>query len=197
MVSLQRVSALAGHINPGQYGAVGRDGPSVTLAELRPTSIVQINGASAQDLHGFARQYGLSSLPAANTAACSETMSLIGNGPGKWLLTSGEMAPAELVLAVTSVLSGDGATVTDLSHARTVVRIRGRRAVDVLMKGCSADLESMQPGDAKATMLVSLSGIVHCLDGETYDVYVFRSFGVSLWEWLNDGALEYGYNIEP
>jgi hypothetical protein len=28
------------------------------------------------------------------------------------------------------------------------------------------------------------------------DVYVFRSFGASLWEWLQGGAAEVGYTVE-
>jgi sarcosine oxidase gamma subunit len=39
--------------------------------------------------------------------------------------------------------------------------------------------------------------IIHCVSDEIVDVYVFRSFGASLWEWLRGGAAEFGYRVLP
>ena len=38
--------------------------------------------------------------------------------------------------------------------------------------------------------------VIHCVADDSADVYVFRSFGASLWEWLRGGAEEFGYTVE-
>ena len=44
-----RRSALDGHYQPGRFGVLSEDGPHVVLAECRPRSIAQVNGAPDSD----------------------------------------------------------------------------------------------------------------------------------------------------
>jgi sarcosine oxidase gamma subunit len=54
----------------------------------------------------------------------------------------------------------------------------------------------MVPGDCVASLLSHFTVIIHCVTEDSADVYVFRSFGASLWEWLRGGAEEFGYTVE-
>jgi sarcosine oxidase subunit gamma len=92
--------------------------------------------------------------------------------------------------------SSTDATVSDLSHARTVLRVSGAAWKDLLAKGCPADIDAMVPGDCVASLLSHFTVIIHCVTEDSADVYVFRSFGASLWEWLKRGAEEFGYTVE-
>lgn len=193
MSKVNRSSALVGHRRDGRFGASDEDTPGVALQELALGAIAQINGApdegTLQDL------LAIDTPLQANRAVHGPAYELIWNGPGKWLAVSETEDSEGFILDLRNKLEVAGATVTDLSQARSVVRIAGARACDVLCKGCPADIESMSSGDSMATLMGTLSSVVHCREtGRSFDVYVFRSFGQSFWEWVTDASLEYGYS---
>ena len=194
MSSVERLSALSAQRQDGSFGAHARESPGVVLEELKPAALAQINGAPDEETLG--RLLDLDEILRPRRAALGKTYDTIWNGPGKWLSVSTEREPAAFVAELRSRLKASDATVTDLSHARTIVRISGNRVCDVLCKGCPADLEGLSNGDAVATQIGSLSTLIHCREaGAVFDLYVFRSFGQSFWEWLTDAALEYGYTV--
>ena len=39
------------------------------------------------------------------------------------------------------------------------------------------------------------TGLVHRAGADRYELYAMRSFALSVWEWLIDAALEFGYDI--
>jgi len=191
---VKRQSALAGHRRDGRFGATFEETVGVTLEELELSAIAQINGAPVEStLQDLLR---LEESLQVNRAVLGSAYDLIWNGPGKWLAVSESEDSAGFVLDLRNWLEHTGATVTDLSQARTVVRITGANSCDVLCKGCPADIESMRNGDSMATLMGTLSSVVHCREaGGSFDVYVFRSFGQSFWEWLTDASLEFGYSV--
>lgn len=194
MSKVKRQSALVGHRRDGRFGAASGEKAGVTLVELELSAIAQINGApvesALQDRLAFEESLQ------ANRTALGSGYVLIWNGPGKWLAVSESQDSLRFVLDLRNRLEDTGATVTDLSQARTVVRISGANACDVLCKGCPADIESMRSGDSMATLMGTLSSVVHCREaGGSFDVYVFRSFGQSFWEWLTDASLEFGFSV--
>src|SRR3546814_8163491 len=101
--------------------------------------------------------------------------------------------------ALRTALVGMAATVLDLSDARTVIRLAGFGAPDVLARGCSLDLHprSFAPGAVAQSTIAKAGVILHQVDGPereggpVYDIYVARSFAEYLWLWLADAAAEY------
>ncbi len=191
-----RVSALESHVRPGRYGAAIDGTPGVVLQEWRPSAIVQINGAP--DGKDFGQALGfleLEALPRPRRACPGKAATLLWNGPGRWLAVSADAPPARFVNDFREALKGSDATITDLSHARSVVRITGPHACEVLLQGCPLDLELFGENDCAASLLGHLSVQLHGLGDGGFDVYGFRSFGVALWEWLVDASLEYGLEV--
>jgi sarcosine oxidase gamma subunit len=35
------------------------------------------------------------------------------------------------------------------------------------------------------------------LGGDSFDLYVYRGFALSFWEWLTEAAAETGYRVDP
>lgn len=191
MSDIERVSALKGHRIDGEFGASVAV-PGVTLGVLAPMAIAQVNGAPAEDV--LQTRFTFEQPLQARRVAQNDSCSLIWNGPGKWFAVSQSESPREFVASLRVKLDHTDATVTDLSHARTVIRISGQHAADVLCKGCPGDIEAMQTGACMATLMGSIAALVHCCETQqSFDIYVFRSFGQAFWEWLTDAALEYGY----
>ena len=184
MAEDRRSSALDRHYERGTFGAAGAAAPAIRMSERRGLAMAQVNGAPEE------------AGPAPLRSLAEEDAVLMWTGPGQWFAASETLDAAGLVAALEERLSSTGATVTDLSHARTVLRLRGPAWRDLLAKGCPVDVDALGPGDCAATLLGHFAVIVHCVADDTADVYVFRSFGVSLWEWLRGGAEEFGYTVE-
>ena len=181
MAENNRRSALEAHYRPGRHGVAGREG--VTLVERRGLAMAQVNGAPEGEG------------PARLAAKTSGDFTLLWTGPGQWFVVSDRASPAELVAQFEERFSSTDATLTDLSHARTVVRIAGGAWRDLLAKGCPADIDAMKSGECVASLLSHFTVVIHCVADDTADVYVPRSFGASLWDWLRGGAEEFGYAV--
>jgi len=177
----ERRSALERHYQRGRFGAAA---PALTLCERRGLSMAQVNGAP--DAGG----------PAVLGSVVDGDTTLLWTGPGQWFAVSASLDADGLLARLEERLSSTHATVSDLSHARTVLRVRGAAWKDLLAKGCPADIDAMAPGDCVASLLSHFTVIIHCVADDSADVYVFRSFGASLWEWLRGGAEEFGYSVE-
>jgi len=176
-----RRSALERHYQTGRYGASVAVG--VTLVERRGLAMVQVNGAREDEG------------PARLASQTSGDATLLWTGPGQWFVVSERTSPDALVAHFEERLSSSGAAVTDLSHARTVVRVTGDAWRELRAKGCPADVDAMKSGDCIESHLSHFSVVIHCVAEDAVDIYVFRSFGASLWEWLRGGAEEFGYEV--
>jgi sarcosine oxidase subunit gamma len=185
-------SALQSVLRPGRGGEAGAVG--VRITERRDLSIVQVavipgvpdDRAALEAATGTA-------LPAPNRSAVGRRTAL-WVGPGRWFV----VAPGRGALASElEKASGGGLAVTDLSHSRVVLRISGPKLRDVLSQGCAVDLHrrAAKAGDCFVTSVARHSAVLHLVDDATADIYVYRSFGQDLVEWLLEAAAPYGYEI--
>jgi heterotetrameric sarcosine oxidase gamma subunit len=195
---LRPVSALAGVAAPGRYGK--NDGaPGVTIAERRGLGIATVaarKGQAAALKTAVTETYGVA-LPDASHVVQGPQVSFIGYGPGQWLAVSEPLAGKALARDLAARLKGL-ASISDQHGGRTVLRISGPRARDVLAKGLPIDLHprAFAPGNA-ATSTISLMGVQlwQVDDKPTYDLALFRSVSESFWRWLSSSAAEFGYEV--
>jgi len=185
----ERRSALHAHVHAG---TIGRAGAGVTLAERRPRALLMLHGAPEPELGAVLAD--AAPAPAAGRQFAAAQARFLWTGPGQWLVVAETRDVGALREALESALGGTDATLTDLSHARTVVRVGGPRAADTLLAGCPLDLEAMAPGACGASVLGPFSVTVHRHEAG-FDVYVFRTFGLALWEWLLEAGAEHGVEI--
>ena len=175
-------SALLGHLRAGNFPA-GEQTPGVTLAERWPLAILQIDGLPG----------GPADRPAATRMP--GVPPLLQVGPQRWLVIDRRDRLDSLSASLATGL--EGFVVTDLSQARTVLRIGGGKARDVLAKGCALDLHPgvFPVGSCTATSVVGLAAVLVAVDdAPTYDLHVARTYGQYVWEWICEAAAEYGYS---
>jgi sarcosine oxidase subunit gamma len=191
-------SALSDHPK-SKLRTAGTGGlPGAVLEEQRPAAMVQVNGAPQDSRLPMALGYlALESTPEPLRASPGKGGTLLWNGPGQWLAVSWSTPVSDFLIGLRRALEPFGATVTDLSHARSVIRIAGPKAREVMLKGCPLDLERFEVNDCASSLLAHLNVHIHCIGDQTFDLYVFRSFGLAMWEWLVDAALEYGVEMRP
>ena len=111
-----------------------------------------------------------------------------------WVVTRDAALPAQLLAAI----APDVGTVTTLSHARVRIRVSGAPARSMLAAVLSVDLHPTQfkIGEALQTGMHHLPILVERTDEDSYEFYFLRTFAQTLWEWLTDAALQYGYDLE-
>jgi heterotetrameric sarcosine oxidase gamma subunit len=175
-------SALLGHLRAGNSPA-GEQTSGVTLAERWPLAILQIDGLPG----------GPADRPAATRMP--GVPPLLQVGPQRWLVIDRRDRLESLSASLATGL--EGFVVTDLSQARTVLRIGGGKARDVLAKGCALDLHPgvFPVGSCTATSVVGLAAVLVAVDdAPTYDLHVARTYGQYVWEWICEAAAEYGYS---
>ena len=129
--------------------------------------------------------------------AQGSAVSFIGYGPAQWLAVSESFASEALARDLQDKLQGL-ASISDQSGGRTVLRISGRRAREVLAKGLPIDLDPRAfPLGSAATSAISHMGIQiwQSDDTRSYDIAIFRSLSESFWRWLTASAAEYGYEV--
>ena len=200
---LQAKSALADIALPGRYGR--KDGePGVVVSErigLGLATVAARKGQAEAVKAAVASAYGVqlafSSRVAEGRGAQGSAVSFIGYGPAQWLAVSESFASEALARDLQDKLQGL-ASISDQSGGRTVLRISGRRAREVLAKGLPIDLDPRAfPLGSAATSAISHMGVQiwQIDDTRSYDIAIFRSLSESFWRWLTASAAEYGYEV--
>ena len=187
-------SVLQNHYKPGDYGAVTDAIPGVLFKERRVASLFQVNGLRSADSEVF-QSLGVSQLPTNNKSVIGDDVVMMWNGPGMVLLESEIQSSEEIGREVRTLLESTDATVTDLSSARTIVRVSGNDVREFLKKGCPVNVDSLGTSDVVSTLLGHNSVTIHCVD-TSFDIYILQSFGLDLWHWCQRNAREFGYRVE-
>jgi heterotetrameric sarcosine oxidase gamma subunit len=174
--------------------------PGVSLSERPARAIWQISAWREADTEplrsALGEQLGLS-LPEGPAASEGDNV-LFPVAPRRWWLVlaeedSGSDLGARLAAAVTG-----RAALTDLSHARTVLRLCGPASPMVLQKLCRIDLHprALPAGRIAQTQLGQVAALIHAFDdGPSFDLYLPRSLAYSGVESLIDAATEFGVAI--
>jgi sarcosine oxidase subunit gamma len=198
---VERLSAVASAYRAGTFGAVETSGPGLVIAERRLLQIVQIAAhRGVEEVVRSAVVEALGVIPPAdpNTAISGESGMLLWIGPRRWLVVAPEDGGSDLMHALRGALGPAEAAVTELGNGRTVWRLSGRHVRDVLAKGTSIDLHAraFPPGRCAQGLLGHAAALIHAVDAApTFDLYVARSFALTVWEWLTEAAAEYGYQV--
>lgn len=192
MAEPPRRSPLEGVLPAGRHGAAAGDA-GVRIAEATPSAMAQIHGAHDASLLAPARAVlGLDGGAAPQPDAADARACLLRNGPGKFLAVSDAHADAALAAALAEAFGDAGAVAVDASHARTVLRVLGPAARELLAKGCPLDVDALAPGHATPTVVSHFSVLVHCTGPDGFDLYVTRSFAAAFAEWLLEAGAEFG-----
>jgi heterotetrameric sarcosine oxidase gamma subunit len=186
---LQRRSPIAGDFPEGR-GAGRPDDLDVVIAERRGLSLVQVTARRGQE-QAVAARLGLDPTP--GQASELQAGRALWLAPGTWMVVAEALDDGALYQSLRAHLQ-DVAAVVDQSHGRTVLRLAGRRARDVLAKGCRLDLHPrvFRPGMCAQTVIAQVAVLLDQGDERpTYDLYLFPGYALDFLEWLTSSAAEF------
>ena len=164
--------------------------PSVFLQEREVNSLFQIHGLPVADCRHILSEFGIEQPPESGKSCSGDDVVMMCNGPGMWLFESIERSSEETLDTLRELLQPTNATVTDLSSARTIVRVSGKSRRHLLKKGCPVDIDSMNDCDVVSTLIGHLGATIHCRN-EYFDLYILQSYGTDFWEWCRHNAREF------
>ena len=124
-----------------------------------------------------------------NTVASSSNRSVLWLGPDEWLVVA--RADQLAMMARRGEKVGGLLSAVDVSANRTVIRLEGTAARELLAFGCAVDLHprAFSPGRCIQTMLAKAQVIIEAMPpGGAFQVYVRSSFATYLADWFLDAA---------
>jgi sarcosine oxidase subunit gamma len=183
----------------GRHG-VKEGAAGLSMAELTDFELVQVMARRGQwvaVVQACTEIFGKAP-PAKPEVIGSNRALLLWSGPDQFLV----LAPRGSGLERARTAFAGSASLSEQSDGRSLIRIIGARARDMLAKVCSIDLhpDVFAVGAAAATSIDHTS--VNLWRGEdasgepVFNLLVFATFAESLWHTLLDSGAEYGISID-
>ena len=117
---------------------------------------------------------------------------ILWSGPSNWLLVS---TKKDILSSVQKICDDKNFAVTDLSHSRAIIELKGNHSKEVLKKGCPINLNEFKVNNCANSIFHGITITIDMIsnDPETFRIFALRSFGESLYHSITDACLEDGY----
>jgi len=113
-------------------------------------------------------------------------------GPDEWLIVGPDGKQGAFQDTLRVGVAGAFGSVVDVSANRTVLKISGRNARELLAHGVPIDLDgrAFGPGRCAQTLLAKSQVIIERSDDQTFNLYLRSSFAAYAADWLLDAAAD-------
>ena len=163
------------------------------ITELKGLTIVQIVQYKRSKVQLNSIQIdGLEfSLQSPKVSSNKETR-ILWSAPSTWLVISRR---ENIVEIIKDKCNSDNFAITDISHSRAIIQIKGLQAKDILKKGCPLNFNEFENNNCAGTVFHGINIVVDFVDSnpDTFNLLTLRSFGESFYHHITDAALEFGY----
>jgi len=184
---VDRVSALAGHNQPGHQGDSGNTG--VILREPPDLLLHQVaawQGSIDAVGKSLAKLIGAKSVAGPCSSVTGSKGAMLRIEPMKWWLVG--VTPPEF--------DAEQAVTLDLSHSRTRVCVSGDDAAEFLNRHFPLDLrEASFPTGSVASSATHHVGVTLWRSEDGYELFIPRGFALSLWQGFVESAQQFGVEI--
>ena len=130
-----------------------------------------------------------------NTTANNEKITALWLSKKEWLIVNPSIDTEE-VRSLQNHISDIHALALDVSDRWTAINVSGKKAIDVLSKGTTIDLDNsvFGSGSCAQTTLWTVNVIIYQIDEKpTFDIFVDSTMAKFLWQWLEHSSKEYVY----
>ena len=117
---------------------------------------------------------------------------ILWSAPSTWLVISRR---ENIVKIIKEKCNSDNFAITDISHSRAIIQIKGLQAKDILKKGCPLNFNEFENNNCAGTVFHGINIVVDFVGSnpDTFNLLTLRSFGESFYHHITDAALEFGY----
>lgn len=113
--------------------------------------------------------------------------------PNQWVLVSKKDTAAVFARKISEKIEGIG-YVSEQSESRVCIRISGPKAHELMSRGCRLDLHpsAVSAGYCAQTTMAQIGVLLHVVDDQTYELYIYSGFARSFWHWITETARQFG-----
>ena len=180
MYELITTSALAHREEPTNL--------SITMREMTGRGMIDLRGLSTDRkfLTAAKAVLGLDLPKVPRTSTSWGDTKALWLSPDQWLI----LCPGDKAQALTEQLSATLKTLhhlaVNVSDMRSIIRLEGEHARTTVMKGTSIDLThgDYPTGAIRRMKFAEVGALLHIVEENVIDVYVFRSYADYAWEFL-------------
>ena len=117
---------------------------------------------------------------------------ILWSAPSTWLVISRKENIDE---TIKKQCNSENFSITNISHSRAVIQIKGLQAKEILKKGCPLNFNEFEKNNCAGSVFHGINIVVDFLDNnpDTFNLLTLRSFGESFYHHITDAALEFGY----
>lgn len=110
----------------------------------------------------------------------------------QWLILCPRNKVPDLLASLGKRLHGLHSFAVDVSDMRAILRLEGEGIREVLLKGTSLDLlsDDYAPGAVRRLRFAEIAALLHVVEEDIIDLYVFRSYAEYAWDFLCAAARE-------
>ena len=165
----------------------------LNISEVKNLTIVQIVQYKRSKVQLNSIQIDGLELPLQNLKASSyKETRILWSAPNTWLVISGN---ENIIETIKEECSSENFAVTNISHSRAVIKIKGLQAKEVLKKGCPLNFNELEKNNCASSVFHGITFVVDFVDNnpDTFNLLTLRSFGESFYYHITDAALEFGY----
>ena len=117
---------------------------------------------------------------------------ILWSAPNTWLVVSKKK---DIIKTIKKKCSNEDFAVTDISHSRSTIQIKGPKAKEVLKKGCPINFNEFEKNNCVGSVFHGINIVIDCIENnpQTFNLITLRSFGESFYHHVTDASLEFGY----
>jgi sarcosine oxidase, subunit gamma len=165
---------------------------SISMREMAGRGMIDLRGLSSDRkfMSAVKNVLGFELPKSPRTSTTWGDMKALWLSVDQWLiLCPGEKA-ASLLQQLNAALAGVHSLAVDVSSMRTVIRLEGEHVRTTIMKGTSFDLThgDYGPGFVRRMKFAEVAALLHVIEDDVIEIYVFRSFADYAWEFLKKAA---------
>jgi len=195
---MSRISPLQNAHKKGLFGDCQEknDNNLLKIREITDVKIYQVVQYKKTSVSANNIQLGSVNLPtqAAEVSADKQTR-IQWFAPRSWIVFSNDN---NISSAIENTFNDEDFAVTDISHSRAIIQIKGEDALTVLKKGCPINFNEFKKNNCVNSVYHGITVSVDMIDDSplTFNLMALRSFSESFHHAITDAALEYGYAAE-
>ena len=165
----------------------------LNISEVKDLTIVQIVQYKKSKVQLNSIQIDGLELPLQNSKVSSNKETrILWSAPSTWLVVSRK---ENIDKTIEEKCKNENFAITDISHSRAVIQIKGMQAIEILKKGCPINFNEFEKNNCAGTIFHGITILVDFVDSnpDTLNLLTLRSFGESFYHHITDAALEFGY----
>ena len=189
------ITSLASIHKKGVFGDHHKKNESdlIRISEVKNLMIIQVVQYKRSKINIGDIKIDSLEIPEKNSSVNSnKDTRILWSAPRAWLILSSK---ENIIDNIKKSCNEKDFAITDISHSRAVIQIKGLQAREVLKKGSPINFNEFGVNNCAGTVFHGISIVIDSVsnDPDTFNLLALRSFGESFYHHITDSCLEFGY----